>query len=67
MSFLAECNNNLVPFHVITLQETHINSNVDVQYFELFILWFMILQELFFLAIYVHDSFSSNRLDTETE
>ena len=36
MSFLAECNNNLVPFHVITLQETHINSNVDVQYFEHF-------------------------------
>ena len=33
--FLAECNNNLLPLYVITLQETHFNSNADVQYFEL--------------------------------
>ena len=33
--FLAECNNDFPSLNVITLQETHINSNADVQYFEL--------------------------------
>ena len=33
--FLSECNNNFLPLHVVTLQDTHINSNADVQYFEL--------------------------------
>ena len=33
--FLARCNNTSFPLHVITLQETHINSSADIQYFEL--------------------------------
>ena len=33
--FLAECNNDLFLLHVITLQETYIKSNSDIQHFEL--------------------------------
>ena len=58
--FLAECNNNLLPLHVITLQETHINSNADVQYFELpgYTLVYDLARINSFggVAIYVHDS-----------
>ena len=68
--FLAECNNNLLPLHVITLQETHINSNADVQYFELpgYTLVYDLARINSFggVAIYVHDSFSFTRLDVDT-
>ena len=67
--FLAECNNNLLPLHVITLQETHINSNADVQYFELpgYTLVYDLARINSFggVAIYVHDSFSFTRLDID--
>ena len=67
--FLAECNNNFFPLHVITLQETHINSNADVQYFELpgYTLVYDLARINSFggVAIYVHDSFSFTRLDID--
>ena len=66
--FLSECNNTSFPLHVITLQETHINSISDVQYFELpgYTLVYDLARINTFggVAIYVHDSFSFNRLDT---
>ena len=33
--FLAECNNDTSPLSVITLQETHFTSEIDVNYFQL--------------------------------
>ena len=66
--FLAECNNTMFPLHVITLQETHINSNSDIRYFDLpgYTLVYDLARINTFggVAIYVHDSFSFNRLDT---
>ena len=66
--FLAEGNNTSLPLHVITLQETHINSNADIQPFELpgYTLVYDLARINTFggVAIYVHDSFSFNRLDT---
>ena len=66
--FLAECNNTMFPLHVITLQETHINSNSDILYFDLpgYTLVYDLARINTFggVAIYVHDSFSFNRLDT---
>ena len=66
--FLAECNNTMFPLHVITLQETHINSNSDIRYFDLpgYTLVYDLARINIFggVAIYVHDSFSFNRLDT---
>ena len=68
--FLAECNNDLFPLHVITLQETHIKSNSDIQYYELpgYILIYDEARINYFggVAIYVHDSFSFTRLDSDT-
>ena len=69
--FLAECNNNLLPLYVITLQQdTHINSNADVQYFELpgYTLVYDLARINSFggVAVYVHDSFSFTRLDIDT-
>ena len=66
--FLAECNNTMFPLHVITLQETHIKSNSDICYFDLpgYTLVYDLARINTFggVAIYVHDSFSFNRLDT---
>ena len=72
--FLAECNNIMFPLHVITLQETHINSNKPtgfaycIRYFDLpgYTLVYDLARINTFggVAIYVHDSFSFNRLDT---
>ena len=68
--FLADCNNISFPIHVITLQETHINSNADIQYFELpgYTLVYDLAKINSFggVAIYVHDSFSFTRLDIDT-
>ena len=33
--FLAECSNDTFPLSVITLQETHFTSEIDVNYFQL--------------------------------
>ena len=58
----------MFPLHVITLQETHINSNSDIRYFDLpgYTLVYDLARINTFggVAIYVHDSFSFNRLDT---
>ena len=66
--FLSEYNNPSFPLHVITLQETHINSISDVRYFELhgYTLVYDLARINTFggVAIYVHDSFSFNKLDT---
>ena len=68
--FLADCNNISFPIHVITLQETHINSNADIPYFELpsYTLVYDLARINSFggVAIYVHDSFSFTRLDIDT-
>ena len=68
--FLADCNNISFPIHVITLQETHINSNTDIPYFELpgYNLVYDLARINSFggVAIYVHDSFSFIRLDIDT-
>ena len=68
--FLANCNNISFPIHVITLQETHINSNADIPYFELpgYTLVYDLARINSFggVAIYVHDSFSFTRLDIDT-
>ena len=67
--FLAEYNNGLFPLHVITLQETHIKSNSDIQYFKLpgYTLVFDEARSNSFggVAIYVHDSISFTRLDSD--
>ena len=59
--FLSECNNTSFPLHVITLQETHINSISDVQYIELpgYTLVYDLARINTFggVAIYVHDFF----------
>ena len=66
--FLPECNNTSFPLHVITLQETQINSISDVRYFELpgytLVCDLARINTFGGAAIYVHDSFSFNRLDT---
>ena len=68
--FLPECTNDLFPLHVITLQETHIKSNSDIQYFELpgYTLIYDEARISSFggLAIYAYDSFSFTRLDSDT-
>ena len=68
--FLADCNNISFPIHVITLQETQINSNADIQYFELpgYTLVYDLARINYFggVAIYVHDYFSFTRLDIDT-
>ena len=65
---MAECNNTSLLLHV---QETYINSNADILHFEL--PGYTLVYDLHVarnntfggVAIYVHDSFSFNRLDTE--
>ena len=68
--FLAQCNNTPFPLHIITLQETHINSSADIQYFELpgYNLVYDLARINSFggVAMYVHDSFSFTRLDIDT-
>ena len=65
--FLAKCNNDTFPISVITLQETHFTSEIDLNYFQL--PGYTILNDVFCLnkcvgiAIYVHSSFSLKRLD----
>ena len=65
---MAECNNTSLPLHVITLQETHINSNADIQPFELpgYTLVYDLAKINTFggVATYVHDSFLFKGLDT---
>ena len=67
--FMAECNNTSFPLDVITLQETHINYNSDTRYFELpgYNLVYDLARINTFggVTMYVHNSFSFNRLDTE--
>ena len=62
--FLSEFNNDKFPVSIITLQETHLLPNTDVNFFQLpgYIPWSMISPVLT-LLIYVHDSFSIERLD----
>ena len=68
--FFADCNNISFPIHVITLQETHINSNADILYFELpgYTLVYDLARINSFsgVAISVHDYFSFTRLDIVT-
>ena len=65
--FLAECNNDTSPLSVITLQETHFTSEIDVNYFQLpgytMVNDFARLNKCGEIAIYVHSSFSLKRLD----
>ena len=65
--FLAECNNDTPPLSVITLQETHFTSEIDVNYFQLpgytMVNDFARLNKCGGIAIYVHSSFSLKRLD----
>ena len=60
--FLVECNNDTSPLSVITLQETHITSEIDVNYFQLpeytMVNDFARLNKCGGIAIYVHSSFS---------
>ena len=65
--FLAECNNDTSPLSVITLQETHFTSEIDVNYFQLpgytMVNDFARLNKCGGIAIYVRSSFSLKRLD----
>ena len=67
--FLATCNDINRPISVITLQETHMNSSMDS---DIFILsdYTLIsdparINNFGGVAIYVHNSFSTNRLQIE--
>ena len=68
--FFADCNNISFPIHVITLQETHINFNAHIQYFELpgYTLVYDLARINSFggVAIYVYGSFSFSMLDIDT-
>ena len=65
--FLAECNNDASPLSVITLQETHLTPEIDVNYFQLpgynMVNDFARLNRCGGIAIFVHSSFSLKRLD----
>ena len=66
--FLAECSNDTFPLSVITLQETHFTSEIDVNYFQLpgytMVNDFARLNKCGGIAIYVHSLFSLKRLDS---
>ena len=66
--FLTECNDDKFPLSIITLQETHLSPETDVNYFQLpgytMVNDFARLNKCGGVAIYVHSSFSLKRLDT---
>ena len=57
--FLTECNDDKFPLSIITLQETHLSPEKDVNYFQL--PGYTMINDF---AIYIHSSFSLKRLDT---
>ena len=65
--FLTECNDDKFPLSIITLQETHLSPETDVNYFQLpgytMVNDFARLNKCGGVAIYVHSSFSFKRLD----
>ena len=66
--FLTECNDDKFLLSIITLQETHLSPETDVNYFQLprytMVNDFARLNKCGGVAIYVHSSFSLKRLDT---
>ena len=66
--FLTECNDDKFPLSVITLQETHLSPETDVNCFQLpgytMANYFVCLNKCGGIVIYVHSSFSLKRLDT---
>ena len=66
--FLAECNDDKFPLSVITLQETHLSPEIDINCFQLpgytMVNDFARLIKCGGIVIYVHSSFSLKRLDT---
>ena len=64
---LVECNSDTSPLSVITLQETHFTSEIDVNYFQLpgytMVNDFARLNKCGGIAIYIYSSFSLKRLD----
>ena len=66
--FLTECNDDKFLLSIITLQETHLSPETDVNYFQLpgytMVHDFARLNKRGGIAIYVHSSFSLKRLDT---
>ena len=67
--FLSEFNKDKFPVSIITLQETHLLPNTDVNFFQLpgytLVYGFASINTFGGVAIYVHDSFSFERLDIE--
>ena len=67
--FLSEFNNDKFPVSINTLQETHLLPNTDVLFFQLpgytLVYDFAGINSFGGVAIYVHDSFSFERLDIE--
>ena len=67
--FLYPFNNDKFPVSIITLQETHLLPNTDVNFFQLpsysLDYDFARINTFGGVAIYVHDSFSWERLDIE--
>ena len=65
--FLLDFNNDKFPVSIITLQETHLLPNTDVNFFKLpgytLVNDFARINTFGGVAIYVHDSFSFERLD----
>ena len=66
--FLAECNDDKFPLSVITLQETHLSPEIDINCFQLpeytMVNDFARLNKCGGIVIYVHSLFSLKRLDT---
>ena len=66
--FLVECNDDKFPLSVVTLQETHLSPEIDINCFQLpgytMVNDFARLNKCGRIVIYVHSSFSSKRLDT---
>ena len=66
---MAECVNDKFPVSIITLQETHLLPNTDVNFFQLpgytLVYDFARINTFGGVAIYVHDSFSFESLDIE--
>ena len=62
--FLAECNDDKFPLSVITLQETHLSPEIDINCFQLpgytMVNDFARLNKCGGIVIYVHSSFSCN-------
>ena len=68
-NFLSEFNKDKFPVSIITLQETHLLPNTDVNFFQLpgytLVYGFASINTFGGVAIYMHDSFSFERLDIE--